>query len=171
MLDLISLGSFRATGAVSLAAAAACHRPGVPHTTHLPTPPLMPTSHLPTPPLMSTPLFPSPPLRSFLAGLFALALDASAAVRKAVCTGLVSMLMAVPERLEGSMTNLIEYMLKSTQVGMRVCMSGRVAGGVMQRSGRATRWTLEKSVLLALLRAPPSTCTQTLSSPPKQRTV
>ncbi|PRW61530.1 transportin-1-like isoform X1 [Chlorella sorokiniana] len=52
---------------------------------------------------------------NFLAGLFALALDASPAVRKAVCTGLVAMLMAVPERLEGNMTNLIEYMLKSTQ--------------------------------------------------------
>ncbi len=37
-------------------------------------------------------------------------------MRKAVCTGLVAMLMAVPERLEGNMTSLIEYMLKSTQV-------------------------------------------------------
>jgi len=59
---------------------------------------------------------PHPPFCSFLAGLFALALDASPAVRKAVCTGLVAMLMAVPERLEGNMTSLIEYMLKSTQV-------------------------------------------------------
>ncbi|KAI3424477.1 hypothetical protein D9Q98_010027 [Chlorella vulgaris] len=52
---------------------------------------------------------------SFLQGLFTLALDPSAAVRKAVCNGLVSMLMAVPDRLEASMPDLIEYMLKSTQ--------------------------------------------------------
>lgn len=58
---------------------------------------------------------PAPP-RRFLQGLFTLALDASPAVRKAVCTGLVSMLMAVPERLDASMADLIEYMLKSTQV-------------------------------------------------------
>lgn len=36
-------------------------------------------------------------------------------MRKAVCTGLVAMLMAVPERLQASMADLIEYMLKSTQ--------------------------------------------------------
>jgi transportin-1 len=51
----------------------------------------------------------------FLQGLFTLALDASAAVRKAVCQGLVAMLLAVPERLEPSLPDLIEYMLKSTQ--------------------------------------------------------
>lgn len=54
--------------------------------------------------------------RSFLRGLYGLALDESPAVRKAVCTGLVAMLMAVPDQLEASMTDLIEYMLKSTQV-------------------------------------------------------
>ena len=59
-----------------------------------------------------------PPLAcSFLQGLFTLALDGAPAVRKAVCTGLVAMLMAVPERLHASMADLIEYMLKSTQVG------------------------------------------------------
>lgn len=101
--------------------------PGVPRTTRRSAPPTCPPTLVPS--------FPFPALRSFLAGLFALALDASAAVRKAVCTGLVSMLIAVPERLEGSMTNLIEYMLKSTQVGMRVCTSLWLAGGLMQRSG------------------------------------
>ena len=65
----------------------------------------------------------------FLQGLFTLALDTSTAVRKAVCTGLVAMLMAVPERLEASMPDLIEYMLKSTQVGrLRVPGRVRVAG-------------------------------------------
>ena len=52
----------------------------------------------------------------FLQGLFTLAHDPSPAVRKAVCTGLVAMLMAMPERLEPSMADLIEYMLQSTQV-------------------------------------------------------
>ncbi|GAB4816534.1 hypothetical protein N2152v2_003580 [Parachlorella kessleri] len=53
----------------------------------------------------------------FLQGLFTLAHDPSPAVRKAVCTGLVAMLMAMPERLEPSMGDLIEYMLQSTQDG------------------------------------------------------
>ena len=53
----------------------------------------------------------------FLQGLFTLALDPSTTVRKAVCQGLVAMLMAVPDRLAASMPDLIEYMLKSTQVG------------------------------------------------------
>ncbi|EFN51057.1 hypothetical protein CHLNCDRAFT_59360 [Chlorella variabilis] len=53
--------------------------------------------------------------KGFLQGLFHLALDSSTSVRKAVCQGLVAMLMAVPERLVASMPDLIEYMLKSTQ--------------------------------------------------------
>lgn len=52
---------------------------------------------------------------SFLQGLFTLAVDPAPAVRKAVCMGLVTMLMAVPERLQPSLPDLIEYMLKSTQ--------------------------------------------------------
>lgn len=67
---------------------------------------------LPTPPHPT----PSPPARSFLQGLFTLAVDPAPAVRKAVCTGLVSALLAVPERLQPSLPDLIEYMLKSTQV-------------------------------------------------------
>ena len=60
---------------------------------------------------------PPPPPHSFLQGLFTLAMDPSTAVRKAVCMGLVAMLLAVPDRLEPSMPDLIEYMLKATQVG------------------------------------------------------
>lgn len=33
-----------------------------------------------------------------------------------MCQGLVAMLLAVPDRLEPSLPDLIEYMLKSTQV-------------------------------------------------------
>lgn len=62
------------------------------------------------------PRTPACPARSFLQGLFTLAVDPSPAVRKAVCMGLVAMLIAVPERLQPSMPDLIEYMLKSTQV-------------------------------------------------------
>ena len=57
-----------------------------------------------------------PARRRFLTALFALAHDPSPAVRKAVCTGLVALLMCMPERLQPSMPDLIEYMLQSTQV-------------------------------------------------------
>ena len=56
-------------------------------------------------------------LDGYLAGLFSLAHDTSAAVRKAVCTGLVHMVLIAPDRLRPSMPDIIEYMLASTQVG------------------------------------------------------
>jgi hypothetical protein len=60
-----------------------------------------------------------PPLlswrRSYLQGLFSLAHDPEPRVRQAVCTGLVQALAAVPERLAGSMPQLVDYMLQSTQ--------------------------------------------------------
>lgn len=98
------------------------------HLTHL-TPPGKPGGLAPTPPQpfpsLWAPLHPSPTStstpfhshwRRFLTALFALAHDPSPAVRKAVCTGLVAVLMSMPERLQPSMTDLIEYMLQSTQV-------------------------------------------------------
>jgi transportin-1 len=51
----------------------------------------------------------------YLQGLFTLAVDSSPAVRKNVCSSLVQSLYMVPERLEPSMPQLIEYMLQCTQ--------------------------------------------------------
>eukprot|EP00887_Chlorella_sp_A99_P008169 scaffold12.g8169.t1 len=56
-------------------------------------------------------------LDAYLQGLFTLAHDPSAPVRKAVCTGLVHSVLVAPERLRPSMPDIIEYMLASTQDG------------------------------------------------------
>lgn len=53
----------------------------------------------------------------YIQGLFALAQDPAAAVRKAVCGGLVQLTALAPERLQPHLTGVIEYMLASTQDG------------------------------------------------------
>ena len=53
----------------------------------------------------------------YLRGLFALAHDAAPGVRRDVCAGLVQALVLAPERLQGSLPDLIEYMLGSNQDG------------------------------------------------------
>ena len=91
---------------------------------------------------------PSPALACcrFLQGLFHLALDSSTSVRKAVCQGLVAMLMAVPERLVASMPDLIEYMLKSTQVrlawGWACVLVADAAAGCMKSYGHGLHGSL-----------------------------
>ena len=64
----------------------------------------------------------------YLAGLFALAHDASTEVRKAVCTGLVQMLQLEPDRLQPHMHDIIEYMLASTQVCARFSLTSIISG-------------------------------------------
>lgn len=54
-------------------------------------------------------------LEVFLQGLFLLASDASAAVRKAVCAGFVQLVSVAPDRLEPQLGGIIEYMLSSSQ--------------------------------------------------------
>lgn len=49
-------------------------------------------------------------------GLFSLAYDDSPAVKRAVCAGLVQLLALAPDRLEAHMVDVMEYMLKATQV-------------------------------------------------------
>ncbi len=70
------------------------------------------------------------PLCSYVQGLFTLALDPSAKVKRVVCTGLVKILLTAPERLEGSMPQIIEYMLQLTQVG-RCCLQPDRAPGAL----------------------------------------
>ena len=74
------------------------------------------------------------PLCSYVQGLFTLALDPSAKVKRVVCTGLVKILLTVPERLEGSMPQIIEYMLQLTQVGRGCLQPDRASGALDLRT-------------------------------------
>lgn len=49
-------------------------------------------------------------------GLFGLARDGSAAVRRGVCAGIVQLLALQPEGIAGEVNNVVEYMLQSSQV-------------------------------------------------------
>ena len=52
---------------------------------------------------------------TYIQGLFALAQDPVAGVRKAVCAGLVQLTALAPDKLQPHLTGVIEYMLASTQ--------------------------------------------------------
>jgi len=54
-------------------------------------------------------------LDRYIQGLFALAQDQVAAVRKEICIGLVQLIGIVPDRFEPHLSGIIEYMLASTQ--------------------------------------------------------
>jgi transportin-1 len=54
-------------------------------------------------------------LDRYIQGLFALAQDPAAAVRKEICIGLVQLIGIVPDRFEPHLSGVIEYMLASTQ--------------------------------------------------------
>lgn len=56
-------------------------------------------------------------METYRLGLFSLARDSSAGVRRAVCGGLVQLLHLQPEALAPQMRDIIEYMLESSQVG------------------------------------------------------
>lgn len=74
------------------------------------SPPLPPGSYLTLTPTLKPYL-----CHRYVQGLFSLATDASPAVRKAVCTGLVQLLSLSAGSLEANLHSVIEYMLASTQ--------------------------------------------------------
>ena len=55
------------------------------------------------------------PHRSYLQGLFALAMDTEPSVRREVCIGLVQLLSVQPDRLQPFLYQVIEYMLVTNE--------------------------------------------------------